>query len=207
VNLPIVYSFRRCPYAMRARMALHIAAVGCEYREVVLRNKPPQLLQASPKGTVPVLVLPDASVIDESLEIMRWALAHNDPEGWLRPDIRAATDELIASNDGPFKFHLDRYKYAQRYEGAQADLHREEGLKHLQALEARLAESANLFGPRASLADIAVFPFVRQFANADRAWFDAQALPKLQSWLQAHLNSQLFEQIMDKREPWIWPTT
>ncbi len=207
MNLPIVYSFRRCPYAMRARMALHIAGVECEYREVVLRNKPPQLLQASPKGTVPVLVLPDATVIDESLQIMRWALAHNDPEGWLRPEIQPATDALIESNDGPFKFHLDRYKYAQRYEGAQADLHQVEGLKHLQALEAQLVHGANLFGARTSLADIATFPFVRQFANADRAWFDAQALPKLQSWLQTHLDSQLFEQIMGKREPWIWPVT
>lgn len=203
MNLPIVYSFRRCPYAMRARMALHVAEVDCEYREVVLRNKPPQLLEASPKGTVPVLVLPDGTVIDESLHIMAWALAQHDPHGWRRPDIEAASDALIAVNDGPFKHHLDRYKYAQRYEGAQADLHRAEGLKHLQALEAQLAEGAQLFGARTSLADIAIFPFVRQFANADRVWFDAQALPRLQSWLQTHLDSQLFELIMVKREPWV----
>ncbi len=117
-EVPILYSFRRCPYAMRARMAIAASGQTCALREVVLRNKPPEMIAVSPKGTVPVLVLPDERVIEESLEIMHWALGRNDPQGWLAPlnDDRDALDAMIAENDGPFKDALDRYKYPTRYE-------------------------------------------------------------------------------------------
>ena len=184
---PILYSFRRCPYAMRARMALLISGTAFELREVRLRDKPPEMIAASPKATVPVLVLPDGRVIDESLDIMRHALARHDPEHWLEGD----DAEIIAANDGPFKHHLDRYKYADRHGGDPA-AHRAAGLALLNQLEHRLAVSANLCGERRSLTDIAVMPFVRQFAAVDRGWFDVQPLPCVQRWLRDHLASALF---------------
>ncbi|WP_109261314.1 glutathione S-transferase [Hyphobacterium indicum] len=197
---PILYSFRRCPYAMRARMALKASGIACEHREILLRDKPASMLAASPKGTVPVVILPDGEVIDESLDVMRWALARNDPENWLAPgDIMF---DLVAENDGPFKHHLDRYKYSNRYENADAAVHRAGGLDFLKKLDDRLTGQSQLFGDAVSLADIAIFPFVRQFANADRSWFDAQDLPHLQAWLSAHLASPLFTAIMEKHELW-----
>jgi glutathione S-transferase len=175
---PILYSFRRCPYAMRARMALWVAGETVALREVKLSDKPPEMIEASPKGTVPVLVLPDGKVIDESIAIMRWALHRHDPEGWLAGDDAG----LIAEADGPFKHHLDRYKYPNRYEDEQdfgeVD-HRAGGLAILQAWDARIAQEGQLCGSTRSLADIALFPFIRQFANHDREWFDAQDLPHL----------------------------
>lgn len=193
---PILYSFRRCPYAMRARMALIASEIACEIREVKLRDKPEAMLIASPKGTVPVLVLPDDKVIDESIDIMRWALAQNDPEDWLAGDDVA----LIATNDGVFKHHLDRYKYADRHAADPAE-HRAMGLAILRDLEARLT-AGYLCGDSRSLADIAIMPFVRQFAETDRTWFDAQALPRLQRWLADLRASSLFEAAMVRREPW-----
>ncbi len=194
---PILYSFRRCPYAMRARMALLAAGVVCELREVKLARKPAAMLDASPKGTVPVLVLEDGRVIDESLDIMRWALARNDPEGWLT----ASASALIVINDGPFKHHLDRYKYPERY-GEDPVQHRDAAIALLKPLEARLSAHAFLSGPSRSLADVALFPFIRQFAETDRTFFDAFALPRLQAWLAGHLQSDLFTQAMVRREPW-----
>ena len=195
--LPILYSFRRCPYAMRARMALWMAGIAAELREVKLAAKPPQLLAASPKGTVPVLVTPGGKVIDQSLEIMRWALAQNDPEGWLTGDDPA----LIAANDGPFKHHLDRTKYPTRYEADGID-HRAAALALLLPLEARLAAHAQLCGERRSFTDIALFPFIRQFAAIDPEWFAAQPLPRLAVWLDAHCASDLFAAVMPKFAPW-----
>ena len=195
---PVLYSFRRCPYAMRARMALWISGTVCELREVKLSAKPPELLTASPKGTVPVLVLPDGTVIDESLAIMRWALARNDPERWLAGD----DEGLIAASDGPFKHALDRYKYPNRYPGCDPEEHRADGLHFLMELEQRLAHAANLTGPHRALADIALFPFVRQFAHTDRDWFAAQAIPRVQGWLERHLASDLFASVMGKFAPW-----
>jgi glutathione S-transferase len=195
--LPVLYSFRRCPYAMRARMALWAAGIAAELREVKLAAKPPQLLAASPKATVPVLVLSDGTVIDESLAIMRWALAQHDPEGWLEGDDAA----LIAANDGPFKHHLDRAKYPTRYAADGVD-HRAAALALLAPLEARLARSAQLCGERRSLTDIALFPFIRQFAAIDPAWFAAQPLPRLAAWLERHMASELFAQVMAKFAPW-----
>lgn len=194
---PILYSFRRCPYAMRARMALLVSGTACHIREVKLSQKPQELIAASPKATVPVIVRADGGVIAESLDIMRWALERHDPEGWLERDDRA----LVEANDGPFKAHLDRYKYPGRH-GSDPTEHRAAGLALLGTLEARLAARANLCGDARGLADVATFPFVRQFAQTDRAWFDAQALPNLQAWLSQHLASALFGAIMVRLEPW-----
>jgi glutathione S-transferase len=194
---PVLYSFRRCPYAMRARLALAVSGTRCELREVKLSAKPEAMLAASPKGTVPVLVLPDGAVIDESIDIMRHALASRDPEGWLARDDAA----LIARNDGPFKHDLDRYKYSQRH-GPDAEVHREGGLAFLRDLDARLADAGQLCGPERGLADMAIMPFVRQFAAVDRDWFDAQPLPRLQAWLAGHLASDLFSAIMMRVPPW-----
>ena len=198
--LPVLWSFRRCPYAMRARLALAASETPVEHREVLLRDKPAEMLAASPKGTVPVLVLPVGTVIEESLDIMRWALARHDPRGWLAPG--DAMFELVAVNDGPFKQALDRYKYPDRYEGEDALKNRARGLEILTGLDARLAGSAFLCGEAMSLADAAIFPFVRQFAHTDRDWFAAQALPHLQAWLAGHLASPVFVAIMHKYPLW-----
>ena len=169
---PILYSFRRCPYAIRARLALAVSGTRGELREVKLSAKPQAMLDASPKGTVPVLVLPGGTMLDESLDIMRWALANRDPEGWLTRDDAA----LIAMNDGPFKHDLDRFKYPERY-GADPRAHSESGLAFLRELDGRLAAAGQLCGPVRGLTDAAIMPFVRQFAAVDREWFSALPLP------------------------------
>ena len=203
---PILYSIRRCPYAMRARMAIAAAGIDCRLREVVLRDKPAEMLEASPKGTLPVIVEADGTVSEESLDVMAWALAQNDAEEWRSPDqgTRAEMDALIAQSDGPFKRALDRYKYPNRYEdeGVVREDQRALGLDFLQILNARLANHPQLFGDRISYADIAIFPFIRQFANTDRTWFDALDLPHLQTWLAGHLESARFKQIMPKFAQW-----
>ena len=196
-DLPILYSFRRCPYAMRARMALLISGEPCWIREILLRDKPPEMIAASGKGTVPILLLPDGRLIDQSLDIMRWTLARHDPENWLGGD----DHEIIATNDGPFKAHLDGYKYPGRLE-VDPVVHRAAGLEILGRLEDRLAGSANLCGDTRSLTDIAVMPFVRQFAAIDRTWFDAQPLGRVREWLSRHMASSLFEQAMLRLPPW-----
>jgi glutathione S-transferase len=194
---PVLYSFRRCPYAMRARLAVFVSRTACELREVKLSAKPEEMTAVSPKATVPVIVLPDGRVIDESLDIMRWALGGHDPGCWLQRD----DADLIAANDGPFKRALDRYKYPNRH-GSNADEHRAAGLSHLHVLDERLARHANLSDEDMGLTDAAIFPFVRQFAETDRAWFDAQPLPHLHAWLGRHLASPLFAAIMERRDPW-----
>jgi glutathione S-transferase len=201
---PVLYSFRRCPYAMRARMAIAASGQRCELREVVLRDKPAELLAASPKGTVPVLVDVDGTVIDQSLDIMLWALRRNDPEGWLQAE-GATLDEmlaLVAECDGEFKRHLDGYKYPERHPDADTAAHRAQGGHFLMRLDARLQDSAGLCGGRIALADIAIAPFVRQFAQVDAAWFEAQPWPRLQVWLAAKLDAPLFARVMEKYLPW-----
>lgn len=191
---------------MRARMAIARSGVECRLREVVLRDKPTEMLDVSPKGTVPVIVEADGSVIEESLDVMAWALDQNDADNWLTPDqgTRADMDALIAECDGSFKRALDRYKYPNRYEdeGVVREDQRSLGRRFLEALNTRLVGQANLFGNRVSYADIAVFPFIRQFANTDRDWFDAQDLPNLQAWLERHLDSDLFKSVMPKFAQW-----
>ncbi len=194
---PVLYSFRRCPYAMRARLAIAVASTGCVLREVKLSAKPEAMLAASPKGTVPVLVLPDGQVIDESLDIMRWALATQDPEHWLEGD----DPELIDRNDGPFKHDLDRYKYPERC-GIDPLKHRALGLDFLRELDCRLGRTRQLCGPVRSMADAAIMPFVRQFAATDQTWFSAQPLPHLKNWLADHISSELFSLIMLRFAPW-----
>jgi glutathione S-transferase len=194
---PVLYSFRRCPYAIRARLALLASGMTCAIREVKLSAKPAEMIAASPKATVPVLVLSDGGVIDESLDIMRWALRGRDPEQWLATEDRA----LIEANDGPFKYHLDRYKYPDRHASDPIE-YRAAGLAILVDLEARLRLTANLCGDAMSFTDAAIMPFVRQFAETDRFWFDAQPLPKLGAWLGHHLASPLFEHAMIRLQPW-----
>ncbi|MGX7952311.1 glutathione S-transferase [Tsuneonella sp. HG249] len=196
----VLYSFRRCPFAMRARLALAISETTYELREVHLARKPAAMLAASPKGTVPVLVSANGTVIDESLDIMRWALSRNDPEGWL--DREGA--ELIALNDGEFKYALDRYKYPERY-GSSPEKHRALGLAFVVMLDGRLAASKHLCGPQRGLADAAIAPFVRQFAAVDPQWFAEQTAPHLQAWLAAYVGSPLFEAIMMRAAPWSPP--
>jgi glutathione S-transferase len=189
---------------MRARLALAVSDQPCELREVVLRAKPPELLAASPKGTVPVLVLPDGTVIDQSLDIMWWALARHDPQQWLAvaPATAAQAEALIAQCDGPFKSHLDRYKYPSRYENVDPLAQRAAGADILSAWDARLAQTDHLLGPRVSLADMATAPFVRQFAQVEPEWFDAQPWPGIKRWLQTFLASELFQRVMHKYPAW-----
>jgi glutathione S-transferase len=194
---PILYSFRRCPYAIRARMALAVSGTRCELREVRLNMKPASMVAASPKGTVPVLVLPDGSVIDESLDIMRWALTRCDPEGWLS----RADAALIATNDHAFKQDLDRYKYPELHDNDPLE-HRRRGMAFLHELDARLSAHRQLCGSARGLADAALMPFVRQFAAVDREWFAAQPLGHLQIWLNGHLASDLFDTVMMRAAPW-----
>ena len=207
--LPILYSFRRCPYAMRARLALASSGLKYELREVALRSKPAELLAASPKGTVPVLVLPGGEVIDESLDVMLWALRQRDHEGWLTGDVDGML-ALVGANDGDFKQHLDRYKYPNRYVSEHTDnaqafaaLHQAAGAVWLESLQHRLREQNFLFGDRASLADMALLPFVRQFARTDAAWFAAQPWPQLAAWLTRFEASALYRGVMDKHAPWL----
>jgi glutathione S-transferase len=208
--LPVLYSFRRCPYAMRARLALAISGVKVEHREITLKNKPAEMLAVSPKGTVPVLVLPGGQVIDESLDVMLWALRRNDPDQWLAPAQGSLDDmlALIAGNDGAFKRSLDRYKYPNRYaeESASdakafAQLQRGLGAAWLLKLDGMLV-AGWLFGERASLADMALLPFVRQFAHTDPVWFAAQPWPRLQAWLAQFEASTLYAGVMEKHSPW-----
>lgn len=200
---PVLYSFRRCPYAIRARLALRAAGTPVALREVVLRHKPAELLAASPKGTVPVLVLPDGTVIDQSLDIMRWALARHDPQGWLNTATEADMQHWITLNDVAFKPLLDRYKYPERHPECTAAQWREQGIETLlKPMNDRLMQHAQLLSDQVSLADMALLPFVRQFAQVDAEGFTQAPLPGLQRWLQAHLATPLFESVMGKHTPW-----
>jgi glutathione S-transferase len=194
----ILYSFRRCPYAMRTRMAIAVSGVCVEIREIVLRDKPAEMLAISPKGTVPVLLLSGGEVIDESLDIMRWALGAHDPDDWLAGDDPA----LIAINDGPFKAALDRYKYPHRYDIVDIEPYRDEGMKFLFTLNDQLADKVWLGGDSVGLSDIAIFPFVRQFVATDQAWFETQPVADVKQWLNDLVTSPLFETIMKRLPQW-----
>lgn len=189
---------------MRARLAIAASRVPCELREVLLRDKPPALLQVSPKATVPVLVDVDGAVIDESLDIMLWALRRHDPGQWLLPEQAGlqAMLNLVGQCDTTFKQHLDRYKYPQRYEGAVATAHRDQAASWLMQLEARLDQTSFLFGNRPALADMAIAPFVRQYAHTDKDWFDGQGWPRLRHWLSSWMDGALFASVMHKYAPW-----
>ncbi len=200
---PILYSFRRCPYAIRARLALKAAGIPVVLREVVLRDKPAALLEISPKATVPVLQRPDGGVLEQSLDIMRWALAASDPQGWLRADEDDDVRLLTALNDGPFKQALDRYKYAPRHPERPAHAWRDDGVALMLApLNARLAAHRFLLRDTPSLADMALVPFMRQFAAVDPAWFTGAPLAPLRAWLQALTATPLFESVMVRHPAW-----
>ena len=201
-NLPILYSFRRCPYAMRARMAIHISGQKCELREVLLRDKPPSMLEYSAKGTVPVLILQDGNVIDESLDVIDWALNLNDPDDWQRSKDKEKTKELIKINDGEFKYHLDRYKYSKRYENEDPEFHRKKCLKFIESVNNELNNSKYIFDDNISYADIVLLPFIRQFRIADIDWFDALPYNNLKKWLSGFLDSTLLNSIMKKYDLW-----
>jgi len=194
---PLLYSFRRCPYAMRARMALYQAGEQCEIIEVELKAKPAEMLALSPKGSVPVLQLPSGTVLDESLDIMHWALAQNDPAHWL-PSSWAISQSLIDANDTDFKSNLDRYKYPQRFPGGNSLMARDQCFDFLRQLQAQLSGNDYLLGSQVSFVDIAIFPFIRQFANTDVQWFAAQDLPDVQRWLGSLVNCFLFKTVMVK---------
>ncbi len=187
---------------MRARMAVMKSGVVCELREVVLRDKPVSMIELSPKGTVPVLQLADGQVLEESLDVMRWALDINDPDNWLEPT--EDVEELIEQLDGDFKDALDRYKYSVRFPEHPQSYYRDQGAEFLAMLETRLAENdgLGLCGTRTTFADIAVFPFIRQFAFVDKAWFDDAPYPLLQTWFNRHLEGELFLSVMQKYPAW-----
>ncbi|QJI39766.1 glutathione S-transferase [Pseudomonas sp. ADAK2] len=195
-----LYSFRRCPYAMRARMALRYSGVEVQIVEVSLKAKPAEMLALSSKGTVPVLEV-EGRVIDESLDIMRWALAQNDPQDWLLKEDPAGQPliaELIEENDQVFKVHLNRYKYAERYPEQPMEHYRAEGEVFLRRLDELLKGRDYLLAGHISWADVALMPFVRQFAHVDREWFAQTPYVRLQAWLQRFLDSDLFTSIMKK---------
>ena len=201
---PVLYSFRRCPYAMRARMAVLASGETVELREVVLRDKPAAMLAASAKGTVPVLVLGDGCVIDESLDVMLWALERSDPARWLVPECGGQMDmlALIAACDAEFKPQLDGYKYASKDAPEARLAARERACSFLDRQERRMVDGAYLFGSRPALGDVAIFPFVRQFAFVDRDWFSAAGPPQLARWLDGFLQDRAFLDVMGKFAKW-----
>lgn len=200
--LPILYSYRRCPYAMRARLAIDAAEIAVEIREISLRDKPAQMLQLSPKGTVPVLVLQHGAVIEQSLDIMLWALQQNDPHGWLEADLDKML-ALIIDNDADFKQSLDCYKYPDGNPQFNQAHYRRQGEVFLQQLEVLLNQHVYLLKDAVSLADMAIFPFVRQFAAVDLTWFESSNYPKLQNWLNTSIHSEIFERVMKKQPTYI----
>ncbi len=192
---------------MRARMALRVSGVAYEHREVALKAKPAEMLTVSPKGTVPVLCLPTGEVLEQSVDIMLWALRQNDSQAWLpsTPEAWALTHEGIALNDGEFKAHLDRYKYPQRFGLADGLHHRTQAVEILMRWQSRLQVQSFLSGERWGLLDACVAPFVRQFARTDRAWFDAQPWPQLAKWLVTFENSEAYLAVMHKHPLWVSP--
>jgi len=198
-TLPILWTFRRCPYAMRARLAIQSSGRQVVLQEILLKDKPTAFLAASPKGTVPVVQDGD-DVIEESRDVMLWALGRSDPENWL--EMPAEGHTLIDTCDGPFKQALDHTKYAVRFPDRDEAAERAKAMVFLRDLDARLSHNSFLMGPKRTLADMAILPFVRQFANTDRAWFDAQGLGPLTAWLDAFLGSDRFRKVMTKYPPW-----
>ncbi len=199
--LPVLYSFRRCPYAMRARLAIAVSGQPVNLREVSLRDKPDDLLWVSAKATVPVLVLASAQVIDESLDIMYWALQQQDPQRWLDSTLQAVSNELIGQCDTEFKTHLDHYKYADRFVQHTPLYYRAQAQVFLDQLEQRLQTSRYLLAPRPTLSDMAILPFVRQFSAVDMDWFSVE-YPALGGWMNGLLESILFQNVMDRYVVW-----
>ena len=198
----ICYTFRRCPYAIRARMALDYVGIEPEFREIEFRNKPPAMLEASPKGTVPVLIDLLGNVFEQSRDIMMWGLQHSDPEQWLTPATRVAIDDLIDRNDDEFKYWLERYKYADRHPEFSETHYRSEGEKFLLELDQRLAHNDYLISNSISMADIALFPFIRQFSMVRPDWFAKSPYGHLRAWLESIVSTERFARVMVKRPLW-----
>ena len=204
-SYPVLWSFRRCPYAMRARLAINASQCRVHLREIRLGDKPTEFVSASPKATVPVLVLPNGNVIDESRDIMIWALQQSDPQGWLRlwRTDAAFCDAFLDRLDGPFKQHLDRYKYASRFESSIGQQSRQEACVFLAEINQSLGSGAGyLSGANFGVLDAATLPFVRQFRGVDEIWFESRPWPHLHRWLGMFLNSADFGAVMQKYQPW-----
>ncbi|MGH1471678.1 MAG: glutathione S-transferase [Cellvibrionaceae bacterium] len=199
---PILYSFRRCPYAIRTRMVLQYSDIDYELREVVLKSKPSSMLSFSPKGTVPVLVLDNHNVIDESRDVIDWSLRQHDPENWKLQLSKDESKQLIDRNDGEFKHYLDRYKYFERYPESSQHVYREKAEEFLSLLNNILENNQYLSADKMSAVDVSIFPFVRQFAFVDKDWFDKTQYTHLQRWLNQFLQSDMFTAVMHKHKPW-----
>jgi glutathione S-transferase len=200
--LPILYSYRRCPYAIRARMTLNYSGIHVEHREIELRNKPQSMLMASPKGTVPVLIVGDL-VLDQSVEIMRWALQQSDPDNWGEVD-EVAAQIWIERNDGPFKLLLDQYKYPNRHPNLnQGDVFNAAIALMLKPLDEALDSNQYILGNQQHWIDVAIFPFIRQFSMVNPHQFEQLPLPALKRWLTVHLHSEPFHCVMHKQDPWV----
>lgn len=187
---------------MRARMAIAISGQQVEFREVILRDKPPSMIELSPKGTVPVLSLSSGQVIDESLDVIDWALKLNDPDNWLRSNQSEKSSKLIHTNDNEFKHHLDRYKYSKRYDNEDPEFHRKKCLKFIESLNNELNNSKYIFDNNISYVDIVLLPFIRQFRIADMEWFDSLPYDNIKDWLSKFLDSFLLNIIMKKYDLW-----
>jgi len=199
---PILYSYRRCPYAMRARMALKYSGIELEHREIELRNKPQSMMDASPKGTVPVLLV-NQLVLDQSLDIMHWAIGQSDPDGWSNVNDEVA-QTWIEKNDGRFKALSDQYKYPNRYPELDQEAVLSEALQlMLLPMEKALQHSQYLLGEKMSWVDVAIFPFIRQFSMVNPSQFDQLPLPATKKWLKQHLESELFNSVMHKHPTWL----
>lgn len=196
----ILYTFRRCPYAIRARMALCYAQVAFEQHEVDLKNKPSNLIKVSSKGTVPVLILESGQILDESVDIIRWALKQSDPDGWWRSELEIQCDNLIQMNDTHFKPLLDNYKYPQRSEQKEPTYYRAKAQVYLEQLESLLIKKNFLVANHITYADVALFPFIRQFYMVDQQWFIKSDYQFLKQWLEYFLSTELFVQIMEKQQ-------
>lgn len=201
-TLPVLYSFRRCPYAIRARLAIDVSKITIEVREISLRNKPEEMLSLSSNGTVPTLVLPNGSVIDESLDVMFWALNENDPSNLLSKEHLNRAKKLIEENDRYFKPQLDKYKYAVRFPESTEFEYRQNCEFFLEKLEQLLSVSPFLLGARLTIADLAIFPFIRQFASVNRKWFESSCYGYLINWLESRLQSESFKRVMCKQALW-----
>ena len=200
MGYPTLYTFRRCPYAIRGRMALSYSGIDVELREISLKSRPKELYSISPKGTVPVLELDDGTVIDQSIDIMMWSLDKSDPDGWLGNDIELQM-EMVGDNDGDFKRWLDRYKYHDRYPESPMESYRDRCASYFSRYDDALADQRYLLGDSVCLADIAIFPFIRQAANVDMEWFRKEYV-NLARWLERFVRCELFESVMAKYSIW-----
>ena len=200
MKLPVLFSFRRCPYAMRARIAIYYSKISYEHREILLKDRPEMLYKLSAKGTVPVLCLPDGKVIDESLDIMMWAISISDPDSWFVNN-KDAQLKAIELNDTDFKKWLDRYKYYDRFPDFPPEFYRKECEQILDVYDKTLQNNQFLFDNNLSLGDMAILPFIRQFANVDIAWFNKRFV-NLSDWLERLIESKLFISMMKKYNVW-----